>query len=349
MRTLDAAFNIHNLVSIVASAEKPEYERVIKRLAVEYEHFLQSDVSDPALRIKIGPIDGRPQNYSRVDGRYLVNETALYCEDSYKVARWRILITGFDSDSLELTIEPNWFAKDLIPAILITPMISLQLMKKGHSLVHAAGIVKEESILITGFGGSGKTRCVFKAMDEGYRLLGDDHVILRDGRALSFPTALSLFSYNLPTSAWARPWRSEVKEKALLNWATFGYANLVTKASTDRLFANAIASDSLLGRVFLLQPSVCESGSVNRIEKEILVEAWFQNIASEIPYFFKYLFAYIYSNPGSPLNDYDETFKKLLLANLGNCNQFLKVVFPQDKSAEFLDHSLFSGDIPFQK
>lgn len=343
MTSLSAAFNVHNLLGISVSADRSEYSRVVKRIILEYTPFLQNDVPDPVIRIKIGAIRERPHKYTRVDGKYLVNETSLYCEDSYKVAKWRILINGFDSDVIELRIEPNWFAKDLIPAILVTPLIGLQLMKKGCALVHAAGIANAGGTLITGFGSSGKTASVFRAAEKGYKILGDDHVILKDGHVISFPTALSLFSYNIPPSMWSIPWRRQVQQKALLNKATFGYANLVTKVPIEEAFPNAIATEAVLKMVLLLQPSVCDSELVTKIERSFLVEAWLQNIVSEASYFFKYLFTYLYSNPSSLLHNYEESLKKLLVANLGECKHLFKVVFPRGAPAEFLE--IVQGEI----
>jgi len=325
-------FNIHDLLGFSVTAERSIYCRVVDRLRLEYGDFLDKQVNAPRVHITIGPVEKPSRCYQTVDQKYLVGEDWLYCRDSYKVANWKVWFSGIDSEAMQMRVEPNFFASDLIPPFLVTPLIGLQLLKMGYCLGHAAGMSKDgQAVLLTGFGGSGKTSSLFTAIDRGFGILGDDHVILCRGRVLSFPTAVSLFKYNIPAgSKWVQRWKREVELKELIRRITLNYVHLVTKASVEEAFPGSVIRDSSVNAVYLIAPSVGNHLSISEIERSELVEAWTQNILSDSIHFFKYLCAYLYVNPSSMLSDFIDRIRNQLKANLDGCNNLFKIVFPRD-------------------
>lgn len=86
------------------------------------------------------------------------------------------------------------------PAMLVNLLIQLQLIERGMTLIHAAAAADESGrvTLLPGPGGVGKTALLGELVKQrGYRLLGDDLVILTaDGRCLSFPRGFVLKAYH---------------------------------------------------------------------------------------------------------------------------------------------------------
>jgi hypothetical protein len=319
------SFNIYDKVRIKVYAKKSQ-NRVLKRLRVEYSFFETEDLSEADIIVRIGKINKLSSDYVKIDGKYLIGDDWIYLFDSYKVAKWSLYIQ-FNSDCISLTVDPNFFACDLIPPIILTPLIGFWLNKKGLSLVHAAGIgFEDEAVLITGFGGSGKTSVTLRILEKGLKIFGDDHVILEDGKVLAFPTALSLFSYNIPVeSEWIKRYKIKLRLNSLIHKFTFGYIYPVTKAQIDpRLVKNC----GKLEKVILIEPSNREECNIEEIEKRELVESWIRNILYDSIYLNKYLCAFSYVN--SAFLNYFHDLKETLLRNLASCRQFIRITFPQN-------------------
>jgi len=320
-------FNIHDKVRMKVRAEKG-YCRVLKRLRVEYGFFETDDCLDEAdIIVTIGSVNEFPSDYVKINGRYLIGDDWICVSDSYKVAKWKVYME-LESRCINLRIEPNFFACDLIPPIIITPLIGFQLSRDELSLVHAAGIsIEGNAVLFTGFGSSGKTSLVLRALEKGLKLLGDDHVILDGGKVLPFPTAISLFKYNVSSgSDWIKRRKLEIELKSLVHKFTLGYIYPVTKAQIqDR---NLIAEGSKLRKVILIEPRVGGDYMVEEIRKQELVDSWMQNILVDGIYFYKYLCAFSYVN--QKFFNYLSDFKETLSRNLIGCRRFIRVNFPQN-------------------
>lgn len=77
-------------------------------------------------------------------------------------------------------------------------MIQIMLLKLNYSFIHAASVSKnQKAILLPSWGGVGKTACVSKLVDNGYKLLGDDlNIISGNAEILGFPKAFVLYFYH---------------------------------------------------------------------------------------------------------------------------------------------------------
>ncbi|MEM2507512.1 MAG: hypothetical protein QXF61_10775 [Nitrososphaeria archaeon] len=334
-------FNIAGKLRLGVKAEKLIYSRIIRRIVVEYGYFKSQesfDETETDISVTIGPIRNIPNNYVKIDGKYFIGEDWIYTFDKYKIAKWRVYISGFESNNSKLCIEPNLFASDLIPPIILTPLIGLQLFRNGLSLVHAGGVSRDnKAILFVGFGGSGKTSLVLRALEIGFKLLGDDHVILDKGKVLPFPTAISLFKYNVPTkSIWAKNWNLELELKNWIQKITLGYIYPVTKAEIKN--TNLISKDSKLSKVILLEPSIVEHPIVEEITREELVHSWIQNIFMDSIYFHKYLYAFSYGYDSEFIQRYLENLKEILQENLGGSRQFIRVIYPKGEVKGLFDY-----------
>ena len=344
-----ANFNIHNLLKITVRTYNRKFHRVINRIKLEYEQFTCEPFNDSDVNINV--IVGRIaksalKSFVRIDNKFLVGRDWMYFKDSYKIAKWETLIKDIHSDTINVIIEPNFFASDLIPPLILTPLIFFQLLKERYLLAHAAGISDgHNAVLLTGFGGAGKTLNVLRALSNGMKFLGDDHVIIHGGEVLAFPTAISLFEYNIPQKAgWLRPWRFELTLKNLINKATLGYIYPVTKASIRRAFPNLVAKRSSVKAVLLLERSNTHEMTVEQMTVGELAVAWFRNILLDTLYLYKYLSAYSYVNPEFSLNEYLERVRNSLIDNLLKCESLIKVRVPEGKDVVRLISDFLQGD-----
>jgi hypothetical protein len=79
-------------------------------------------------------------------------------------------------------------------------LIQFQLIRKGFTLCHAAGIVwKNTAIIFPAYPGAGKTRLIsFMSHIENVGILGDEYIILsKEGDAYSFSLPLWIFYYHV--------------------------------------------------------------------------------------------------------------------------------------------------------
>lgn len=76
--------------------------------------------------------------------------------------------------------------------------VQLSLLACGHTLLHAAALEKNgEVLLLPSWGGVGKTAMVCRFVREhGWRLLGDDLVIIGEGRVLPFLKPFVIYPYH---------------------------------------------------------------------------------------------------------------------------------------------------------
>ncbi len=344
-----ANFNIHDLLKIAVKTNHKKFHRAVNRVKLEYEQFACEafDNSDVNINLIIGKIaKSELNNFVRIDNKFLVGRDWVYFENSYKIAKWKALIEGINSDTINVVVEPNFFASDLIPPLILTPLIFFQLLKDEYLLAHAAGIGNgNNAVLLTGFGGAGKTLNVLRALSSGMKFLGDDHVILHKGEALSFPTAISLFKYNIPKKAdWLKPWRFELTLKSFVNRVTFGYIYPVTKASIQRAFSDLVVERASIKAVTLLERSSNHEITVEEMKTDELAEAWLRNILSDTLYLYKYLCAYSYVNPEFSLDEYLEKMRGLLIGNLLKCRLLLRIGVPKGKDIINLINDILQGD-----
>jgi len=317
-------------VKLKAKAKRRIYYPIIKRLLLEYGFFASdSCFKEPDIEIIIDSVKKLPNNeFFRIDNVYFIGDNWIYVSDTHKLAKWKVYMEGLESDNITVRIQPNFLAYQLIPPLIVTPLIAFQLFKKGLSLVHAAAISDgENAILFTGFSGSGKTPIVLRAIDRGLKVFGDDHVILSKGKVLPFPTALSLFKYNVPqNSAWMKDRRLELELKSFVHKFSLGYTYPVTKVPIQK--QSLAIHGSKLRKAILLEPWLRRSYSVNDVDKDKFVKSWMQNIFLDSLYLYKYLHAYSYVN--HRFLNYRNEFKKLLLTNLAGCRRFVRISYPQN-------------------
>ena len=117
------------------------------------------------------------------DGAYIGQD--VYLDEQYGVRvekhedYWRLIVTQECNEWLVIVLQ-------------------LALLNCEHSLIHAAALEKDGKVLLLpSWGGVGKTATVCRFIREyGWRLLGDDLVIIGEGRVLPFLKPFVIYPYH---------------------------------------------------------------------------------------------------------------------------------------------------------
>lgn len=84
------------------------------------------------------------------------------------------------------------------PVLPVNLLVHLALLRKGHSLIHAAGVeLGGKRFLFPAFGGVGKTTLVAALVFSGGKLYGDDLVIVNNKEMRNYPIDFSVYPYHL--------------------------------------------------------------------------------------------------------------------------------------------------------
>lgn len=309
-------YQIHDIVSFRVVENNPLLGEVSSHIKTEYEDFLALEAKPPDFVVHFGKFT--PQSYGCyvLDEKYYVRENYLYCQDYHKYAGWEMEVTGLEEDHQEVRISSNIRGSSLIPELLVSSLIWFALNRKGYSLVHASCVGKDsKAYLFSGFGGAGKTIIALSLVEKGFDFMGDHFVILGNGVALSFPSAMHIFDFNLLPSVRNRMRgmdRISLRLKNLIHRVS--RIRLVTKISPAEIFSDSRVDRAEPVSVFLLNPG---SELVSRkINKEHLIRCITAQQKLECLPFSKYWLEYAYMFPRSQVarcwHRYQENLDKAL-------------------------------------
>lgn len=120
---------------------------------------------------------------------------------------FQYLIRGLNTDSVEIWFKRHFFDKVYINAIavflqaqIVEPVIYLKLLENDILFMHAAGVADESGgFLLPASGGTGKTTFSIALVNCGFKLLGDDLLVVDVNKQMvyPYPRPLHLFGYNI--------------------------------------------------------------------------------------------------------------------------------------------------------
>lgn len=164
--------------------------------------------SEADIRVSIGPFRPDLEGCFNVDHRYFLRPGFLFFRGTDKGLAWEAEIRGLDNPDGPISVRWHapaanrmrfpWtlFPEMVLHLYLLIPLLELALWRRGHFLFHSAAVERDgKACLIAGRGGAGKTTFVMELLRKGWRLLGDDLVILGPGKALAFPTVEAQLEY----------------------------------------------------------------------------------------------------------------------------------------------------------
>jgi hypothetical protein len=176
-----------------------------------HSHFRTGSgaIREPDLSVEIGGFEPDLDGCSNVDHKYYVKPGYLFFRDSDKGLSWQAEILGLDRAGAgplrvryaapsrnRLKFPWSLFPDLVLTLYVLNPLLELLLWRRGCHLLHSAAVEKDgKACLIAGRGGAHKTTFTMALLKRGWRLLGDDMVLLGPGRVLAFPTLAQELDY----------------------------------------------------------------------------------------------------------------------------------------------------------
>lgn len=139
---------------------------------------------------------------------------SLYFERSrYGIFAQKMLMSDLFGEAMLSFTRFTRVTKIVDIVTLIGLLLEIKLLQRDHTLVHGAGVSKDgKGYLISGWGGTGKTSTLIALSREGFKLLGDEIVLLsKDGFLYSFPRTVDVHPGTANVSKLAIPRQKKVK------------------------------------------------------------------------------------------------------------------------------------------
>lgn len=311
---------IHNLISFSVVDTSKYLNRKVTNIYKQYAPFKVDRLAQPDFVVEIVK-KLTPKMFGRqiIDDIFYINEDSIYCDnDNHKIARWQFEIKGIEKSNLHVVVSSNLLGSKYISGIIIDFLIHLTLCKKGISLIHASGLCnRNNAILFSGRGGTGKTKISLQLIEKGYGFLGDNYVIVSRGKVYGYPSPLSLFSYNLSPILNAKIGliiKINIILKDILYKITRGYAKFFTKVDVRELFPETLVDQANLRSLLIMIPG--EKLHIQEISIDDVIRHLVLNQKLEFPGFSKYLAEYSFLFPNSELAVHWSLYERTLEINL---------------------------------
>jgi hypothetical protein len=323
-------FSIQNVLNFTVN-EKNKF-KVFDTLYKHYENFkINEKPSELDLIINLGKFTPKIEEKHVVGyGKYYIGSDYLYvANESYKGANWTFEVIGIEDQTTVLNIDFNTSGRIFITGHVIDFLIQLKLLQKSFSLVHASGISKNGSATIfSGRGGGGKTSIALESLNHGYDFLGDNYLLVKNNEIFSFPTSLSLFTYNLADIILKKLKTNEkiaISLKNLLYKISGGYAKFFTKINPKRI--TEITKNSKLDTIFIIQPIEDNKVSlaVKKMDRTKALKKMCHNQMLEFTFFNQYMEIYSYIFPEKNLSKHWNLYFETLNNNISENITFYEV------------------------
>lgn len=329
MSKKERSYNIHDLVRFKIINKDNFLNRLFSNLNLEYKNFKSEEGGDSDFTIYLGDFTPSNQECYVLDNNYYIKEDYLYCRDSYKIAKWELELSGFESGNMKVRISTNSSASMMISGFIIDPLIIFKLNEKGYPIVHSSCVSRtNHAHLFTAQGGSGKTSTALYAVDRCFNFLGDNFIILNNGYVLSFLSPLNIFSFNLVPIV-KKNMDAKTKAEFLLKDLLYKMTGLrlVTKINVKDIFQDSLEDNSKIESIFLLIPK--EKFDIVEINKKDLIGHMVANMKLDSFPFIKYMMEYSYMFPESKMATHWERYEENLKRNLNGDITIYKVEVPQ--------------------
>lgn len=116
---------------------------------------------------------------------------------AHKLARWRASVPArTDVNTMRVTVDVRGpLGLTLVQSYIVEPLLSLAAVRAGSVLLPSAAIaLNGKALLLIGRSRSGKSSLAARALAAGFRILGDDQVLINSSQGcLPFPRRLRLY------------------------------------------------------------------------------------------------------------------------------------------------------------
>ncbi|NJE86006.1 hypothetical protein E3E23_09245 [Thermococcus sp. CX2] len=328
-------YSVQNILNFAVIDKTSIINRLMDKFEVHYANFkVEDEPGNLDMIFEIGKFKPKLSNtYNVGDGKYYFGQDYLYVpHEQCKGAKWRFEIEGIEASTTYIRISCNPLGRIFIVGNVIDFLIHFKLTEMGYPMIHASSLCKNnKAILFSTRGGGGKTTIALHLVEHGFGFLGDNFTILHKSTALSFPTSLSIFTYNLAPiikNNLTQKQKIELQIKHLIYRMTKGYAKFFTKLNPRRVINN-MCEKAKIEKMFIIFPrtDVIEPKIIETKKEEILDHLVYNQML-EFPLFNRYIYEYSYFFPDSPLSRHWETYKRRLNENLDNSTKYYKAIVP---------------------
>ncbi len=329
---MEQNYKIHDIVRFKVVGEMG------RRMAIEYANFETNETTEVDFTVYLGAFTPSNDGCQVLDDKYHIKYNYIYCEDTYKMGRWKLEISGLESQNMVIRLWTNMigriFADMFICAFVIDSVIRLTMNLKGYSPIHAAAVCSNGSaLLFPAQGGAGKTTTATYFTGEGYDFLGDDFVILGNQHVFSWLTPLNYFTYNFSPVIKKN---TGILDRVLLVFknivyrVSFGHIKIFSKVNPKEVFLTC--EQSGIKAVFFLAPS--GSFNITPMDKSELIKRLLINCELETFPFYRYMLAYSYAFPQSKIAKHWHDCESNLTKNLPSDVTIYRVDVPRKYSEE---------------
>jgi hypothetical protein len=269
-----------------------------------------------------------------MDSQYYIKEDYLfYYDKTYKLGGWiQFDIKGIDEGKTFIRVQANWIGMPFVPGRLIDFFIHYKLTQKGVSVIHASGISwGEEGILFSGRGGGGKTFIALHAvLDEQFKFLGDNFILVKNDRIFSFPSDLNLFDYNLHPKIWKCMTDKEKAifiSRSLLYKLSNRHIKIFTPISPVMVFPDSIESNAHLNTFYSLLSG--REFDLRRIDHGLILDRTVSNQKLEFFEFTRHIKQYATLFPKADFARHWEIYRETLAMNLSAAIDYFEITLPR--------------------
>jgi hypothetical protein len=319
--------NFHDILKIKINIEAKKFNNCFLNIFKHYENFIYNKPYEKYdLIINLGKFKIKPPQNIVYDNKHItIGENYIYVKkELYKNAKWCFEIFNFEDDNTILNINYNLLGGIFITGNIIEFIIQYKLLQKKYAAIHASGVLKNDSYIFASRGGGGKTTLALKFIEKGYNLLGDNYVILFHNKILSYPTSLSIFTYNISEKMYNLMNINEkisFNLKRILYFVTFHYAKFFTKINPNKVAK--ITNESVQKFLYFIIPVNNNVFLIEEFERDIISKHLTHNQMLEFPFFNKYISLYSYFFPEAFFSNYWVTYQNIISNYLKTSKNFI--------------------------
>ncbi|NIO44345.1 MAG: hypothetical protein GTN36_02215 [Candidatus Aenigmarchaeota archaeon] len=311
-------YSIHDIISFKIIDKNNFFKKKFSRFETSYSYFQVNKLSNPDIIINIGPFQPSNNNCKVLDGRFHIKKDYLFCNDSYKLAKWKLEIIGLESKKTIINVDANASGQLFIPGYIIDPIIRIKMQEKGYPMIHASAVSKNKNgYVFAARSGCGKTVISVSLLEKGFDFLGDNWIIIKNGYALNYISTLNIFDYNINDFVSDKMSSKDLyilKLKKILYDMTDGYIKLFSQIQIHR-FISKINKRTKISKLFFITKNK-KFSIKNKINKDNLITQLVLNNKFEMFPFFKYMLEYSFIFPNSKiasfLPDMEENIRRSL-------------------------------------
>lgn len=229
----------------------------------------------PEITIRFGGFTPDLRGYRRI-GRCWVEDRSLFCEDWYKICRFKLWMRGIDSGHTAIFFDGDpLFSREVFYVLIFEPYLTKKLSRFGALLLHAASLeVGGRGYLVSGLTGTGKTTLLLKLLNlVGAKYLSDDQSIIKGGDVLCYPMPIGFRGHLLRSSGVGVGLadRLNIAFGDAVNLATNSYGNYTHRVAAEKItLPNGnpveVGKSAPVKAVFLL--NLCRDTGLTRVSPD---------------------------------------------------------------------------------